>query len=74
MDATYDLTLKAEIVGVMEGSDQQSMKVLVEPLYLTIPAELQLHLGETVLIEAALTVQSIRPDIETEEHTASPRQ
>jgi len=74
MDATYDVLLKAEIVGVMEGSDQQSMKVLVEPLYLTIPADLQLHLGETVLIEAALTVQSIRPDLETEEHTASPRQ
>jgi len=74
MDATYDVLLKAEIVGVMEGSDQQSMKVLVEPLYLTIPADLQLHLGETVLIEAALTVQSIRPDLETEEHTGSPRQ
>lgn len=73
MDVRYDLILKAEIVGVMEGSDQQSMKVLVEPLYLTIPAELQLHLGETVLIEAALTVHSIRPDLETEEHTASPR-
>lgn len=73
MDATYDLTLRAEIVGVMGGPDQQSMKVLVEPVYLTIPADLELHLGETVLIEASLSVQSIRPDIETQEHTASPR-
>jgi hypothetical protein len=63
MDAIYDLTLKAEIVGVMEGSDQQSMKVLVRPVYLTIPAGLPVHLGDTVLIDAELTVRAIQPDL-----------
>lgn len=74
MEVTYDLTLKAEIVGVMEDSDQQAMKVLVKPMTLTIPSDLPLRLGDTVLIDAALSVQSIRPDIETEEHTSSSRQ
>jgi len=71
MEATYDLTLKAEVVEVMEGPHQQSMKVLLKQMTLTIPADLPLHLGETVLIEVALSVHSIRPDIETQEHTAT---
>ena len=73
MDATYDLTFRAEIVGVMEGSDQQTMKVLVKPLYLTIPADLPVHLGDTVLINAVLSVRAIRPDSETEGNSARAR-
>ena len=73
MHASYDLTLKAEVVEVMKGPNQHSMKVLVKPMTLAIPADLPLHLGETVLIEAVLSVQSVRPDTETEEHAVSSR-
>jgi hypothetical protein len=73
MDATYDLTLKAEIVGVMEGADEPSMKVLVKPLYLTIPADLRVHLGDTVLINAELSIRAIQPDVESGENSASVR-
>ncbi len=66
MDASYELTLKAEIVGVMEGSDESSMKVLVQPLYLTIPADVRAHLGDMVLLNAELTIRGLRPDMETE--------
>ena len=65
MDTTYDLVLRAEIVGVMEGSDQQSMKVLVKPVYLTIPVGLPVHLGDTVLINAELSVRAVQPDLGT---------
>ena len=73
MDTSYDLTLKAEIVGVMEGSEQSTMNVLVRPLYLTLPADLRLHLGDTVLIDAALSVRSVRPDAQTGEESPSMR-
>lgn len=66
MGTSYDLTLKAEIVGVMEGTQKSSMKVLVKPLYLTLPANLYMHLGDTVLIDAELSVRSVEPDIEPE--------
>jgi hypothetical protein len=66
MDATYDLTLRAEIVGVMEGAEQHSAKVLVKPVYLTIPADLSMHLGDIIQISARLSVTSIRMDIDNE--------
>lgn len=73
MHARYDLTLKAEIVGVMEGSDQPSMNVLIRPLYLTIPADLRVHLGDTVLINAEISIRAIQPDAETEGSSLSAR-